>query len=127
MYWALTAVEDDWRAFRVLPTRPHRGAVEARARCIGWLLSQLDQILYHPGSAAFGRAVVAWERCLRGATRSDPVVRRRPAAPCPRCDQRALRTRDDEYTECAKCGRLLDDEYNELGEVELAVEEAEAS
>lgn len=126
LYRALTAVEDDWREHRGLPPRPQRGGPEARARCIAWLLSQLDQILAHPGSVQFGRATLAWQTRLQKLTHSDPVVRRRPV-PCPRCDRRALRTRDDGYTECAGCGRLMDeDEYNEhaeAAEVRLAVEQ----
>ncbi|TDB88332.1 hypothetical protein E1264_11650 [Actinomadura sp. KC216] len=126
LYRALATVETEWREARGLPPRPHRGAVEARTRTIGWLLGQLDQILHHPGSVAFGRATLAWQRRLQQATRSDPVVRRRPAVPCPRCDRRALRTRDDGYTQCAGCGRLLDereyDELAELAEIKLAVE-----
>ncbi|WP_433233776.1 hypothetical protein [Actinomadura nitritigenes] len=131
LYRALAKVEDDWREHRGAPPRPHRGAAEARMRCIGWLMGQLDQILAHPASVQFGKATMAWQRRLQELTRSDPVVRRRPAVPCPRCDRRALRTRDDGYTQCGKCGRLLsEEEYNELAdmaEVRLAIEEAEAS
>lgn len=132
MYRLLARAEADWRdANPHLPPRPPRGGPEARARTIAWLLSQLDEILAHPGSVAFGRGVLAWQRRLQTLAKSDPVVRRRPAVPCPRCDRRALRTRDDGYTQCGKCGRLLDEqEYDDLAEaaeVRLAVEQQEAS
>lgn len=128
MYQMLARVESDWRdAHEHLPPRPHRAGPEARPRTIAWLLGQLDAILAHPGSVRFGKGVLAWQRRLQEAAKSDPVVRRRPAVPCPRCDRRALRTRDDGYTQCGKCGRLLDEaEYDELAEaaeVRLAVEQ----
>lgn len=131
MYQMLARVEADWRdAHEHLPPRPRRAGPEARPRTIAWLLGQLDQILAHPGSVPFGRGVLAWQSRLQHLAKSDPVVRRRPV-PCPRCDYRALRTRDDGYTQCGHCGRLLsEDEYGELAEaaeVRLAVEEAEAS
>lgn len=131
LYQALARVEADWRDARGLPPRPHRAGPEARARTVAWLLGQLDQILMHPASAAFGRATLKWLARLQKLSKTDPVVRRRPAVPCPRCDRRALRTRDDGYTQCGKCGRLMDeDEYDELAEaaeVRLAAEEREAS
>ena len=130
LYRMLAKCEADWRDHRGMPPRPHRGGPEARARTVAWLLGQLDEILSHPGSVPFGRGVLAWQSRLQHLAKSDPVVRRRPV-PCPRCDYRALRTRDDGYTQCGHCGRLLsEDEYGELAEaaeVRLAVEEAEAS
>lgn len=127
LYRMLAKCEADWRDHRGMPPRPHRTGPEARARTVAWLLGQLDEILSHPGSVPFGRGVLAWLAKLQRLAKSDPVVRRRPAVPCPRCDRRALRTRDDGYTECAGCGRLMDeDEYNTLAEsaeVELAVEQ----
>lgn len=132
MYQMLARVESDWRdAHEHLPPRPHRAGPEARPRTIAWLLGQLDAILAHPGSVRFGKGVLGWQAKLQALAKSDPVVRRRPAVPCPRCDRRALRTRDDGYTQCGKCGRLLDEaEYDELAEaaeVRLAVEQQEAS
>lgn len=125
MYGALADVEADWREHRGLPPRPRRSDTEARSRTVAWLLRHADQILAHPGSVAFGRATVAWQARLQKLAKSEPIVRRRPV-PCPRCDRRALRTRDDGYTQCGKCGRLLDEhEYSELAElaeVKLAVE-----
>ncbi len=117
LYQSLAKVEADWRdAHPELPPRPHRAGPEARPRTIAWLLGQLDQILAHPGSVPFGRGVLAWQSRLQHLAKSDPVVRRRPV-PCPRCDYRALRTRDDGYTQCGHCGRLLsEDEYGELAE-----------
>lgn len=118
LYTALTTVEDQWRQARGLGARPKRGRVEARLRCIGWLLGQLDNILLHPGSVQFGRATLAWQDRLQKMTRSDPVVRRRGAR-CPRCDPpgRTLRTRNDGYTECVKCGLWMnEDEYDDLAD-----------
>ena len=117
LYQLLARAEADWRdAHEHLPPRPHRAGPEARPRTIAWLLGQLDQILTHPGSVPFGRGVLAWQSRLQHLAKSDPVVRRRPV-PCPRCDYRALRTRDDGYTQCGHCGRLLsEDEYGELAE-----------
>lgn len=130
MYGELATVEANWREHRGLPPRPRRSTTEARSRTVAWLLAQLDGILAHPGSVEFGHAAIAWQARLQKLAKSDPVVRRRPV-PCPRCDRRALRTRDDGYTQCAACGRLLDeDEYGDLAEaaeVKLAVEEARAS
>ncbi|TDB83699.1 hypothetical protein E1264_27395 [Actinomadura sp. KC216] len=56
-----------------------------------------------------------------------PPPRPRRGAVEARARTRALRTRDDGYTQCEKCGHLLDErEYNELvaqAEIKLALED----
>lgn len=119
MYRFLTTVEDQWREARGLGTRPHRSDPEARPLCIKWLMTQLDNILAHPGSVAFGKGLLAWQHRLRELAHAEPVASGRPAVRCPRCDRRSLRRRDDGYTECARpdCGRLLNEkEYRNLAE-----------
>jgi hypothetical protein len=113
LYGALAKVEADWREFAGHPPRPNRARTgDARQRTLAYLGEQLDRILLHPGSVAFGRAALAWQRRLQHLTRTDPVVRRRPGR-CPRCHLvNTLQTRDDGYTECRSCGRLMmEEEY----------------
>lgn len=115
LYGDLTRVEDQWREANHLGARPRRSrGARALTTVVAWLLGHLDDILSHPGSVAFGRSVLTWHRRLEKATKAEPVVRR-VGGRCPRCDRRALATRDDGYTECRGCGRLLDqDEYDAL-------------
>lgn len=113
LYGALAKVEADWREAAGHSPRPNRARTgDARQRTIAYLLEQLPRILMHPGSAAFGLATLAWQRRLQLLTTTDPVRRRRPGR-CPRCRcVNTLQTRDDGYTECQGCGRLMDeDEY----------------
>lgn len=114
LYGALRSVEDGWRrANGHSPRRNRARNSDARERTIAYLLTHLDRILAHPQSAPFGHAVLGWEWRLQQATTSEPVRRRRPGR-CVRCGERALRTRDDGYTECAKCGRWYhEDQYQE--------------
>jgi hypothetical protein len=119
LYGALVKTEDDWREARDGYARRPTRARDARARrlTIAFLLTELRDILNHPGSLKFGLGVLAWEKRLRALTTEEPVVRRRLAVRCPRtkCRQRALRTRDDGYTQCGVCGQLLnEDEYQAL-------------
>lgn len=116
LYGMLVQVEDQWRDHRNYPRRPQR-ARDSRARrlTIAFLLGELRDILDNPGSVRFGLGVLAWERRLQAMSTSEPIVQRRTAVRCPRCRERALRTRDDGYTQCATCGRLLnEEEYQEL-------------
>lgn len=115
LYGQLVKCEDDWREANGYLDRPQR-ARDSRARrlTIAFLESELRGILNHPGSVAFGLGILAWERRLQAMTTSEPVVQRRPAR-CPRCRQRALRSRRDGMTQCAECGLLMhEDEYQAL-------------
>lgn len=115
LYGALVQVEDDWREYCDYPKRPQR-ARDARARrqTIAFLFEELRSILDNPGSVRFGLGILAWERRLQAMTTSEPVVQRRPGR-CPRCRKRALRSRNDGYTQCAECGRLLTEEEYQDG------------
>lgn len=116
LYGRLVEIEDLWRDANDYPKRPQR-ARDARARrqVIAFLLEELRAILNNPGSVKFGLGILAWERRLQAMTTSEPVVARRNAVRCPRCRERALRSRNDGYTQCAQCGQLLsEDEYQEL-------------
>lgn len=109
LYAALVKVENDWREYRGYAHRPDRSrSGAARSITIAWLLDHLDEILTHPASDQFGRAALAWQRRLQKMTKSQPTARRRPGC-CPRCDLRALASRDDGYVECSSCGRLMDE------------------
>lgn len=124
MYRFLTTVEDQWRDARGLGSRPHRVDPEARPLCVKWLLTQLGNILAHPGSVRFGVGVLAWQQRLQELAHAEPVARARPAVRCPRCDRLALRRRDDGLTECAKCGRWLNEkEYQELADQQAREDE----
>ncbi|MGI5223542.1 hypothetical protein [Actinoallomurus sp. CA-142502] len=117
LYSQLVKCEDDWREYRGYRRRPQR-ARDSRARrlTLAFLIDELRDILNHPGSVQFGRAVLWWERTLQEMTKTDPVIQRRPAR-CPndRCRQRALWTRADGMIECRACGRLMHEhEYQEL-------------
>lgn len=111
----LTKVEEQWREFTQLGPRPARPrGARALTTVIAWLLGHLDDILANHGSAGFGRSVLGWHRRLEHITKTEPELCRRPA-PCPRCDKRSLARRDDGYTICRDCGRLLsEDEYQDL-------------
>ncbi|GAA3172663.1 hypothetical protein [Nonomuraea roseoviolacea] len=107
LFSVLAEVEDQWREVRGYAPRPRRArGGHARALTVGWLLGQIDDILLHPGSVAFGLAVLRWQRKLRAMSKSDPVSARSPIR-CPRCAERQVRRKDDGYYECGGCGRLL--------------------
>lgn len=110
LYDDLTEVEDHWRSARGYTHRPNRGRNgHARLSSVSWLMGQLSDILADSGSEKFGRSVLSWQRRLQELTRSEPVRRPRPGR-CTRCQDRALWTRDDGYTECGSCGRLYSEE-----------------
>jgi hypothetical protein len=125
LYGRLAEVEADWREFAGHPPRPNRARTgDARQRTLAYLHEQLDRILLHPGSVAFGQAALSWQARLQKLTKTDPVVRSRPGR-CPRCSYvNTLKTRDDGYTECGNCGRLLNEgeyERDVLGSADGAV------
>ncbi|MEU9887991.1 TFIIB-type zinc ribbon-containing protein [Sphaerisporangium sp. NPDC051011] len=126
LYGALVTVEDDWRAFRAYPVRPQRARTgHARRVSITFLLDELDAILLHPGSVQFGRATLAWQRRLRGLTKSDPVGAQSPIR-CPRCGERGrVRREDDGYFRCHACERLMSqDEHDEEFDRQALAQEA---
>jgi len=132
LYGALIDVEDNWREFRDDQPRPQRARNgHARRLAISYLLDELDAILHHPGSVAFGLAAFAWQRRLRALTKSDPTARRSPIR-CPRCLEVArMVLQDDGYYKCGTCEKLMsqrehDREYNEQAE-EHVEQEAHAS
>lgn len=127
LYGLLAEWEAGWRTFSQHAPRPNRARTgEARERTLAYLTSQFDRIIAHPDSVKFGYGILAWQRLLQNLTKSDPVVRRRPGR-CPRCDfVNTLRTRDDGYTECGECGRLLSEEEYQRDVLERAEAEAEA-
>jgi phage FluMu protein Com len=101
-------MEDGWRADRGYGHRPRR-ARDGRARRLSltFLLGEIGDILASPDHVWFARRVLLWERTLQARTKSEPVVRSRPGR-CPRCKMvHVLATRDDGYTECRECHRLL--------------------
>ncbi|MUN41424.1 hypothetical protein [Actinomadura litoris] len=115
LYGMLADVERQWREHAGHPPRPGRSrGGDARQRTLAYLLEQADRILDNPGSPRFGRGILAWQARLLRATKSDPVVRRRPGR-CPRCTWvNVLQTRDDGHIECRNCGRLMnEDEYQD--------------
>lgn len=132
LYGALVRVEDDWREFRgyqVRPQRPRNGS--ARRFAIVFLLDELDAILAHPASVAFGRATLAWQRRLRTLTKSDPVGSLSPIR-CSRCGEVRVKREDDGYWKCHTCGKLIsqdehDREFDEQARDQEAAELAEES
>ncbi|SFK92338.1 hypothetical protein SAMN05216275_14149 [Streptosporangium canum] len=131
LYGALVEVEDQWREYRGYQDRPRRArGSHARRLTIAWLLDELDAILLHPGSIAFGTATLAWQRRLRGLTKSDPLARRSPIR-CSRCSERQISRRDDGYYQCGSCEKLMtqtehDREYSEQAD-QIHEQEAHAS
>jgi ribosomal protein L37AE/L43A len=125
LYGDLVLVEDQWREARGYLPRPYRGrGARARMAVIAWLSEHIRDILAHPGSVDFGLRVLMWERRLQALAKDEPQTKRR-AGRCPRCDQRAIRRREDGYSECAQCGRLMhEDEYTELVEAEASGQES---
>lgn len=124
LYGALVEVEDQWRAannYQARPARPRNG--HARRLSIAFLLDELDAILAHPGSVAFGVAALSWQRRLRALTSSDPTAKRSPIR-CPRCSERQVGRTDHgtyEY-ECKACGRLLSQDEHDREYAEQADE-----
>jgi hypothetical protein len=115
LYGALAEVEAQWREHAGHQPRPSRArGADARQRTLNYLLEQSEHILDNPGSVRFGKGVLAWLSRLQRMAKTDPVVRSRPGR-CPRCTWvNVLQTRDDGYTECRNCGRLLsEDEYQD--------------
>lgn len=107
LYGFLVEVEDQWREARRHPARPARArGSHARNTCVAYLLGELADILLHPGSVGFGLLVLHWQWRLLKLSKSDPISRRSPIC-CPRCKERQVRRRDDDYYECNCCGRLL--------------------
>lgn len=123
LYGDLTAIEDGWRQFRGYSPRPRRARNgHARALSLAFLIEHLADIAcWRDATPALVR-ILDWQRRLQAMSRTDPVVRRRPGR-CPRCGLvSTLQTRDDGYTECRECGRLMtEDEY--VDEVETQVHE----
>lgn len=125
LFGKLVEVEDNWREVRDYPPRPYRArGGHARRLSIGFLLDELDDILLHPGSIQFGLATLAWQRRLRGMTKSDPASKASPIR-CPRCHERQVKRRDDGYFEC-NCGRLLTQAEHDREHTEQADELQEA-
>lgn len=109
LYGALVDVEDNWREYRHHPQRPQRArGGNARRLAISYLLDELDAILLHPGSVAFGHAALAWHRRLTTLTRSNPASKRSPVR-CPRCKEvgRIKLEDDGNYYKCGSCERLM--------------------
>jgi hypothetical protein len=116
LYGVLANIEDQWRDARGYDRRPQRddkgGAqrgASARTLTISWLGQHLGEILDDPWSATVARNVFAWQRRLQDRTSSAPLASLRPVR-CPRCAQRAVRRRDDGYSICRQCGRLLSEQ-----------------
>lgn len=127
LYGALVDVEDNWREFRNDQPRPQRARNgHARRLAISYLLDELDAILHHPGSVAFGHATLAWQRRLRGLTKSDPTARRSPIR-CPRCSERQIARTDDGYYRCGSCEKLMSQAEHDREFTEQAEQEAHTS
>ncbi|MEV4179921.1 hypothetical protein AB0J28_00560 [Streptosporangium canum] len=127
LYGALVEVEDQWREARGYQARPQRArGGHARRLTIAWLLDELDAILLHPGSAAFGAATLAWQRRLRTLTKSDPLARRSPIR-CSRCSERQITRRDDGYYQCGSCEKLMTQTEHDREFAEQADQEVHAS
>ncbi|MEU8040898.1 hypothetical protein [Streptosporangium sp. NPDC049078] len=128
LYGALVDVEDNWREFRNHQPRPQRARNgHARRLAISYLRDELDAILAHPASDAFGFATLAWQRRLRALTKSDAVSRRSPVR-CRRCSERKMRLEDDGYYKCGTCGTLMSQVEHDREFAEQAEEqEAHAS
>lgn len=126
LYGALVDVEDNWREFRNDQPRPQRARNgHARRLAIAYLLDELDAILAHPASDAFGFATLAWQRRLRALTKSDPASRRSPIR-CPRCKEAARITlQDDGYYKCGTCEKLMSQREHDREFAEQAAEHVE--
>lgn len=109
LYQEVTDVEDEWRETRGY-TKVRRGTsrgAHGRTLAIAFVLDHFTDIFLSEDHIEFCLRVLTWERLLLAQTKSDPVVRSRPGR-CPRCRlMNTLQTRDDGYTVCNGCGRLL--------------------
>lgn len=112
LYQEVTDVEDEWRehqGYAKVRRGTSRGA-HGRTLAIAFILDHFTSIFLSKDHIEFCSRTLKWERLLIAQTKSDPVVRSRPGR-CPRCSLvNVLQTRDDGYTVCTDCGRLLSEE-----------------
>lgn len=133
----LLELEDDIREQRHLNHRPGRGSEGPTAMgAVTFLLVHLEWALaLHPAaaepydrdSANPGSQIHYWHKAAVRFTRRD-TLRVQLAAPCPRCQLRALAREDgDEYIECRNpaCGSLLTETEYRVYAGEVAADEVE--
>lgn len=122
LYQEMTDAEDEWRELRgYIKVRRGTGrGAHGRDLAISFIAEHLTDIFLSADHVEFCLRILKWQHLLLAQTKSDPVVRSRPGR-CPRCRLvNVLQTRDDGYTACLDCGRLMTEQEYERDVLHVA-------